>query len=106
MWDKKEFQSMTMPILLLQLLSQQDQSGLQLVFQIRKQTNGAYNPCFGSLLPAIYPLVEEGCISSYRTEERRCYRVEPTGKKRLASMLKEYQSLNLGIDNLLSGSAD
>lgn len=93
-------------MILLSILCDNDYYGYQLTQLVNKYSKQMITIPEGSLYPALYRLQENGYISGRKEPvgkrlERIYYHIEPTGKKRLATLVDDYNHLNEAIQNIL-----
>lgn len=92
----------TIELVLLSLLSQKDMYGYEICQQLKDLSRGMYVVTEGSLYPALYRLIERGCITdrSEKVGKRRTrvyYHIEPAGFDYLNEIKQEYFSMHNGI---------
>jgi PadR family transcriptional regulator PadR len=93
------------PTAILQLLSNGEKYGYELVQLLDRRTEGVLAMGQSTLYPLLYNLQSKGVIAS-RTEKadngraRRYYRITDAGRKRLARDLAQYETLSTAIGRL------
>lgn len=77
-------------LLILRLLERQEMHGYQLVAEIQTRSGGKLKFGEGCIYPLLHRLVEQDYLTERRVEvagrERRCYRLNAAGRKRLATL--------------------
>lgn len=96
-------------LLLLQLLSEQDMYGYQLVKEMERRSGDALQVKEGTLYPALKKLEEQGSIESYWQEQqkgpsRKYYRLTEDGQEILRLKTKEWGRFVNVIDKMLGRS--
>lgn len=97
-------------MLTLFLLCEEDAYGYQLVQKIKERSRGLITVQEGSFYPLLYRLADDGYItgeevvtrmSTGRSRMRVIYHIENAGLERLASLKKDYETVQQGIHNIL-----
>ena len=94
---------------ILQLVSERERYGYEIVTSIRERTKGALEVAEGNVYPALHDLEKEGHVtSSWREVEpgvppRKYYRLTPQGRALRASLVKEWKDHVAAIERLLEG---
>lgn len=94
---------------ILQLLSEEDRYGYDIVHRIRERTKGALSLPEGNVYPALHALEEEGTITSYWREvepgvpSRKYYRLTPAGRRLLGRLAEAWRAHTEAIRMLLDG---
>ena len=97
-------------MLTLFLLCEEDAYGYQLVQKIKERSKGFITVQEGSFYPLLYRLADDGYItgeevemrmSTGRSRMRVIYHIENAGRERLASLKKDYETVQQGIHNIL-----
>lgn len=92
------------------LLCEEDTCGYQLVQKIKERSKGLITVQEGSFYPLLYRLADDGYItgqeivtrmSTGRSRMRVIYHIENAGRERLASLKKDYETVQQGIHNIL-----
>lgn len=95
----------TSEIVVLCLLQEADMYGYQLAHELRVRSNGNFVMPEGSLYPTLYRLIEKGVVSDrhevVNKRLRKYYHIEEQGKDYLKSIVKEYDSINKGIADIM-----
>ena len=91
-------------------LCEEDAYGYQLVQKIKERSKGLITVQEGSFYPLLYRLADDGYItgeevvtrmSTGRSRMRVIYHIENAGRERLASLKKDYETVQQGIHNIL-----
>lgn len=104
---KGNFRRGSVELLVLHLLNQRDYYGYELTQTIKIQTGGVMDIPVGSLYPALYKLIDNGCISDYKKQvgkrlTRIYYHIESVGKERLKILLEDYYTTSRAIQSILN----
>lgn len=94
----KQLKKGVMEIVVLDLLSQKDAYGYEIITFLDETSNGYYKMKEGSLYPILYRLEDRGLIESFRKEidnsrkvPRKYYRITENGKAELGLMRKGWK---------------
>jgi PadR family transcriptional regulator len=94
---------------ILQLVSERERYGYEIVTSIRERTGGVLEVAEGNVYPALHALEAEGHITStWREVEpgvppRKYYRITPAGRAHRATLAKEWKEFAAAIARLLEG---
>ena len=94
---------------ILQLVSERERYGYEIISAIRERTNGALAVAEGNVYPALHGLEAEGYITStWREVEpgvppRKYYRLTARGREHRALLVKEWNEFASAIARLLEG---
>lgn len=94
---------------ILQLVSERERYGYEIVTSIRERTRGALEVAEGNVYPALHALEAEGYITStWREVEpgvppRKYYKLTPRGREHQATLVKEWNGYVAAISRLLKG---
>lgn len=94
---------------ILQLVSERERYGYEIVTTIRERTKGVLEVAEGNVYPALHALEAEGHITStWREVEpgvppRKYYLITPHGREHHAALSKEWQGYAGAIARLLKG---
>jgi transcriptional regulator len=88
----------TAELAILSVLEDGPLHGYELARSIEQQTKGALRFTLAALYPMLYRMEQQGWIrGSWETanngRRRRCYRLTPTGKRKLSPLRKEWAEL-------------
>lgn len=106
----REFRKGSTRLAILQLVSERERYGYEIIATIRDRTRGALELAEGNLYPALHALEAEGCItSSWREVEpgvppRKYYRITAAGKEQRAQLAKEWKEHVAAMARLLEGA--
>jgi PadR family transcriptional regulator, regulatory protein PadR len=93
----------------LQLVSERERYGYEIISAIRDRTNGALEVAEGNVYPALHALEAEGYITStWREVEpgvppRKYYRITARGREHRSMLVQEWQEFAGAIARLLEG---
>lgn len=94
---------------ILQLVSERERYGYEIITSIRERTRGALEVAEGNVYPALHALEGEGHITSaWREVEpgvppRKYYRITQRGREHRAALAKEWKEYAAAIARLLEG---
>ena len=94
---------------ILQLVSERERYGYEIIAAIRDRTNGALQVAEGNVYPALHGLEAEGYITStWREVEpgvppRKYYRITAHGREHRSLLVKEWNEFAGAIARLLEG---
>jgi PadR family transcriptional regulator PadR len=95
-------------ILILRLLSDREMYGYELVQAIEAATGEAIKLGEGVVYPVLHALEESGCLRSRRKpvngRTRVYYAVTAAGKKRLASVVRDWSRITQAVSQVLEGA--
>ena len=102
------FQRGAMSMIILSLLSEGDMYGYQLVQEIEKRSEGTVLTQEGSLYPVLYKLQEQELISDRKVlvgkrMTRVYYHIEEDGLQYLQDLIREYEKVTQGIQQIIKG---
>ena len=94
---------------ILQLVSERERYGYEIITSIRERTKGALEVAEGNVYPALHALEAEGHITStWREVEpgvppRKYYRITARGREHRTTLAKEWKDYAGAITRLLEG---
>ena len=94
---------------ILQLVSERERYGYEIVTSIRNRTNGGLEVAEGNVYPALHALEAEGYVTStWREVEpgvppRKYYRITARGREHRSMLVKEWKEYASAIARLLEG---
>ena len=94
---------------ILQLVSERERYGYEIVSSIRERTKGALEVAEGNVYPALHALEAEGHITSaWREVEpgvppRKYYRITAQGREHRTALVKEWKAHVGAVNRLLEG---
>lgn len=96
-------------LLVLRLLSQHEMYGYELVRAIRKTSNERIVLAEGVVYPVLHALEQQGALrSKERTVDGRSriyYGITAKGRRRLDTLVEEWERLSVGIRSFLGGTS-
>lgn len=82
-------------MLLLQLLSEKDMYGYEMIETLQKRSQNVFELKAGTLYPLLHSLEEKGCLASYEREAggktRKYYKITGEGKRFLKVRREEWK---------------
>lgn len=94
----REIRKGSIDILLLNLLTQQDMYGYEMVHVLKEKSNQLYNMGEGTLYPALKRMEKKDWVSSYWQEtangRRKYYHLEEEGERILEKKLDEWNRVH------------
>src|ERR1041385_7382051 len=105
----QQFRKGSTRLAILQLVSERERYGYEVIASIRARTGGALEIAEGNLYPALHGLEAEGYITStWREVEpgvppRKYYRITARGKEHQAALVKEWKDYAAAMARLLKG---
>ena len=105
------FRRGVMSLVILALLKREDMYGYQLVQETAQSSSGRIVTQEGSLYPVLYKLLEQGYISDRKVlvgkrMTRIYYHLEPSGEQRLRELIREYEEISTGLQQIIGGSKE
>ncbi len=97
----------TLPVLILQVLSQGDRHGYAIAQEIKGRSRGVLDFKEGSLYPALHSQEKKGLIRSFDRKEhgrRRYYRLTKAGAKALDAHRNEWRQLSTAVTEILQAT--
>ena len=98
-------------LLLLTLLESGDMYGYQMIEELSRRSNDAFQMQEGTLYPILHALEQGKYLSSYRQlapsgRERKYYKLTRRGRELLADKRTEWEKFHRGVNDVLQGGAD
>lgn len=98
-------------MLVLSLLEGSDMYGYQMIEELARRSNDAFQMKEGTLYPILHGLEKEKYLTSYQQEaptgrQRKYYKLTAKGKKLLDEKRAEWEAFNHGVNSVLSGGAN
>lgn len=95
-------------MLILKLLESKDMYGYQMIEELNKRSNEAFNLKAGTLYPILHGLEHEGMVTSYdgnadSARVRKYYHITNKGKKLLSDKKEEWNSYTNAVNQVLNG---
>jgi PadR family transcriptional regulator, regulatory protein PadR len=102
----RELRRGTLEMLLLTLLEGRDRYGYEIVTELERRSEGAFEMKEGTLYPVLYRLEEAGHVEPYwETQERgvprKYYRITGAGQAELARQVGEWRAFVAVIESML-----
>lgn len=92
-------------LLVLKLLGRREMYGYELVKEIQAQSKEQFRFGEGCVYPCLHALEKQGLVTSRRVEaggrSRLYYRLTPRGRKRLGSLIAEWNRVAEGVGLIL-----
>ena len=109
--SQTSFRRGVMSLVILSLLKREDMYGYQLVQETEKRSGGKLTTQEGSLYPVLYKLLDQGLISDRKVlvgkrMQRVYYHLEPSGEQRLRELIREYEEISTGLQQIIGGSKE
>ena len=102
------FKRGTVELALLNILSESDMYGYEIMKETKKKSGGKFELALGTLYPIIYRFTEAGYITGrdelINGRLRKYYHLEPKGREYYNDLLAEYRRISEGIDAILNSS--
>jgi len=98
-------------MLLLRLLEERDRYGYQMIEELSRRSNDAFQFQEGTLYPILHGLEKGKYLSGYQQQApsgrmRKYYRLTRKGRELLAEKKAEWASFHRGVADVLSGGAN
>lgn len=98
-------------MLVLSLLEGGDMYGYQMIEELARRSNDAFQMKEGTLYPILHGLEKSGCLTAYQQEAptgrvRKYYRITKKGKNLLDEKRTEWDAFRRGVNEVLSGGAN
>ena len=107
-FDKNQLSGNT-AMLLLQLLSERDMYGYEMIEVLGERTDNVFELKAGTLYPLLHGLEDKDQLLSYEKEAggktRRYYRITGEGKKALKRKKKERETYEKAVAQVIGGEA-
>ena len=104
--DKNQLSGNT-AMLLLQLLSEKDMYGYEMIETLEQRSNHIFALKAGTLYPRLHGLEARKHLISYEKEERgkirRYYRITGEGRKELQQRKKEWEAYQKAVSQVITG---
>lgn len=96
----------SMDMLIMQLLSEKDMYGYEMIEVLHKRSNQVFELKAGSLYPLLHTLEGKGFIAGYEEDStgksRKYYHLTREGRKRLTEKKAEWQSYQQAVSSVLA----
>lgn len=94
-------------MLLLQLLSEKDMYGYEMIETLAERSKNVFELKVGTLYPLLHSLVQAGYLKSYEQEVngkiRKYYEITGSGKKYLDKMIEEWKTYADAVSGMIGG---
>ncbi len=94
-------------MLLLQLLSEKDMYGYEMIETLRSRSNQVFELKAGTLYPLLHTLESEGSLTVYEQEFqgklRKYYQITRRGRERLEEKKKEWNDYRNAVTQVIGG---
>lgn len=102
----KELLKGTTALLVLQVISEKDMYGYQIIKEIGERSFDTFHLNEGTLYPILHTLEKEGWLESYRGEsetgrERKYYRITAVGRLHLSARKEEWEAFTAAVNHVL-----
>lgn len=92
-------------MLLMQLLSEKDMYGYEMIETLQKRSQNVFELKAGTLYPLLHSLEEKGCLDSYEREAggkiRKYYKITGEGKKVLKARKEEWKEYTGAVNQVI-----
>lgn len=105
----QQFRKGSTRLAILQLVSERERYGYEIITSIRERTKGILELAEGNVYPALHALEAEGHIASKWGEvepgvpPRKYYRITVRGREHRSTLVKEWKEYSGAIARLLEG---
>lgn len=103
----RNFTSGNNAMLILQLLSEKDMYGYEMIETLSKRSNNVFELKVGTLYPLLHSLVSAGYLEDYSKEVngklRKYYKITASGRTYLEKMVKEWNIYADAVSGLVRG---
>lgn len=98
----------TLPLLVLQLVSEADTYGYELIRALEERSAAAFTFSEGTLYPVLHSLERDGLVTSrWDTSgggrRRKYYRISPAGRADLADRLDQWHAFTRAVEAIVDG---
>jgi DNA-binding PadR family transcriptional regulator len=97
-------------MLILKLLDRTDMYGYQMIEELRKKSNNAFELKAGTLYPLLHTLEQKNMLTSYEeiadnARVRKYYRITKHGRKQLKEKKEEWKVYTTAVNDVLGGAS-
>ncbi len=107
-FDKKQVSGNT-AMLLLQLLSEKDMYGYEMIETLQKRSDNVFELKAGTLYPLLHGMEEKNQLLSYEKEAagkiRRYYQITREGRRELKRKKQEWETYQNAVSQVIGGEA-
>ena len=97
----------SLPLIILQILSQGPKHGYGIAKEIKQQSSGAIEISEGTLYPTLHNMEQQGLIEAFEEEEkgrmRRYYRLTAKGQTTLTKERTAWEQFSTSVNAVLGG---
>ena len=108
MAEEKKSLSGNTSMLLLQLMSERDMYGYEIIETLRKRSENVFNLKAGTMYPLLHGLESKGLLQCYETESqgkiRRYYSITQKGRSVLAEKKQEWKPYSQAVNQVMGGA--
>ena len=108
MASEKGMMSGNTSMLILQLLSEKEMYGYEMIETLRKRSNEIFDLKAGTLYPLLHSLESQGFLISYEKEfqgkMRKYYQITKDGRAHLKRRVKEWSAYSEAVSQVLGGA--
>lgn len=108
MASEKSLVSSNTSMLLLQLLSEKDMYGYEMIETLHSRSNHVFELKAGTLYPLLHTLEAQKLLDSYETETagkiRKYYKITKEGQKALKKKRQEWESYSKAVTQVIGGA--
>lgn len=95
-------------LLLLQLLSEKEMYGYEMIETLKARSSNVFELKAGTLYPLLHSLEDKGYLTSAEQESggkvRKYYRITKEGRKQLLSKKEEWETYQTAVSRVLGGA--
>ena len=107
MLNTDNFKRGTVDLVVLNVLSEKDMYGYEIVKAVQEKSGGNFELPLGTLYPVLYRFLENGYLSDrdeiVNKRLRKYYHLEEKGKLFYVKLLEEYKKISEGVNMILEG---
>ena len=97
-------------MLILKLLDGTDMYGYQMIEELRKKSNNAFELKAGTLYPLLHTLEQKNMLTSYEeiadnARVRKYYSITKNGRKQLKEKKEEWKAYTAAVNGVLGGAS-
>lgn len=96
-------------LMLLSLLSEKDYYGYQIIKELERRSESAFQLKEGTLYPVLHRMQNEDYINAYEQEaengkRRKYYRITDKGRRQLVTEREEWRQFTTSVSRVIGGS--
>ena len=97
-------------MLILKLLDETNMYGYQMIEELRKKSNNAFELKAGTLYPLLHTLEQKDMLTSYEetadnARVRKYYSITKNGRKQLKEKKEEWKAYTAAVNDVLGGAS-